>query len=109
MKSEFQQGKIRQYNADKGYGFIATSEEDIFFHISDFPLADGEPKRNERVKFLVVENGNKLKAIKIERVEDNSAKAKKSKVSTHNKSITSALLTNFRRWSRSKGIIFFSN
>ena len=107
MKSEFQQGKITQYNADKGYGFITTPEQDIFFHISDFPLADGEPKRNERVKFLIVENGNKFKAIKIERVADNSAKAKKSKVSTHNKSITSALLSNFRRWSRTNRIIFF--
>lgn len=97
MKAEFQQGKIQQYNADKGYGFVSSSEGDVFFHISDFPLADGEPKRNERVKFLIVENGDKLKAIKIERVEDTSAKAKKSKISTHNKSITTDLLSNFRR------------
>ncbi len=97
MKAEFQQGKIKQYNADKGFGFIGVLEQDIFFHISDFPLADGEPKRNERVKFLVEENGDKLKAVRIERVEDNSAKAKKSKVSTHNKAITSDLLSNFRK------------
>ena len=97
MKSEFQQGKIKQYHSDKGFGFIGGLEEDIFFHISDFPLADGEPKRNERVKFLVVENGDKVKAIKIERVADNSAKAKKTKVVKHNNAITDNLLSNFRK------------
>ena len=70
MKPEFQQGKIKQYDADRGFGFIGGLEQDIFFHISDFPLAEGEPKRNERVKFIVVENNGKLKATKIERVED---------------------------------------
>ena len=97
MKPEFQQGKVKQYDADKGFGFIAGFDGDIFFHISDFPAADGEPKRNERVKFVAVENGDKFKAVRIERVEDNSAKAKKSKVVTNNKSITSTLLSNLRK------------
>ena len=97
MKSEFQQGKIKQYHSDKGFGFIGGLEQYIFFHISDFPLEEGEPKRNERVKFLVVENGDKVKAVKIERVEDNSAKAKKTKVVKHNNAITDSLLSNFRK------------
>ncbi|RZG80845.1 cold shock domain-containing protein [Acinetobacter sp. WCHAc060033] len=97
MKSEYQQGKIKQYHSDKGFGFIGGLEQDIFFHISDFPLEEGEPKRNERVKFLVVENGGKVKAVKIERVEDNSAKAKKTKVVKHNNAITDSLLSNFRK------------
>ena len=97
MKAEQYQGKVKQYNADNGFGFISSPEGDVFFHISDFPADSGEPKRNERVKFNVVENGDRYKAIKIERVEDNSAKAKKSKVSSHNKSITTDLLSNFRR------------
>ena len=96
MKDELYQGKIKQYDPAKGFGFIGCAEGDVFFHISDFPAAEGEPKRNERVKFNVVENGDKYKAIKIERVEDNSKKAKKTKVATHNKSITSVLLNNFR-------------
>ncbi|KAB0476568.1 cold-shock protein, partial [Pseudomonas vancouverensis] len=49
MKQEFYQGKIKQYNPDKGFGFIGTSEGDVFFHISEYP-ADAEPKRNEKVK-----------------------------------------------------------
>ncbi|MEG0482299.1 cold-shock protein [Acinetobacter piscicola] len=97
MKSEFQQGKIKQYDADRGFGFIGGLEQDIFFHISDFPLADGEPKRNERVKFIVVENDGKLRAMKIERVEDQSAKAKKTRIVENNKSITNNLLSNFRK------------
>ncbi|ENU58823.1 putative cold shock protein [Acinetobacter guillouiae MSP4-18] len=97
MKPEFQQGKIKQYDADRGFGFIGGLEQDIFFHISDFPLADGEPKRNERVKFIVVENNGKLKATKIERVEDQSAKAKKTRIVENNKSITNNLLSNFRK------------
>ena len=97
MKSEFQQGKIKQYDADRGFGFIGGVEQDIFFHISDFPLADGEPKRNERVKFIVVGNDGKLRAMKIERVEDQSAKAKKTRIVENNKSITNTLLSNFRK------------
>lgn len=97
MKSEFQQGKIKQYNSEKGFGFIGGLEQDIFFHISDFPLADGEPKRNERVKFVVVDNDGKPRAMKIERVEDNSARAKKTKIVDNNKAITNTLLSNFRK------------
>lgn len=97
MKSEFQQGKIKQYNSEKGFGFIGGLEQDIFFHISDFPLADGEPKRNERVKFIVVDNDGKPRAMKIERVEDNSARAKKTKIVDNNKAITNTLLSNFRK------------
>lgn len=97
MKPEFQQGKIKQYNPDKGFGFIGGIEQDIFFHISDFPLADGEPKRNERVKFIVVDNDGKPRAMKIERAEDNSARAKKTKIVDNNKAITSTLLSNFRK------------
>ena len=97
MKLEFQQGKIKQYDAERGFGFIGGLEQDIFFHISDFPLADGEPKRNERVKFVVIDNDGKPRAVKIERVEDNSAKAKKSKDVTNNESITTSLLSSFRK------------
>lgn len=97
MKQEFYTGKVKQYNADKGFGFIATAEGDIFFHISDFPAAEGEPKRNEKVKFMAVENQGKFKAIKIERIDPNPAKTKKTQITDHNKAITNELLSNFRR------------
>ena len=97
MKAEQYKEKISQYDTDKGFGFISSPEGDVFFHISDFPADSGEPKRHDRVKFNVFENGDRYKAVKIERVEDKSAKAKKTKVSNHNKSITTDLLSNFRR------------
>lgn len=94
--SEQYKGKIIKFDPEKGFGFISSSEGDIFFHISDFPT-ETEPKRNDKVKFEAVKNGDKFKAVKIERLEDLSKKAKKSKVATHNKSITSALLSDFRK------------
>ncbi len=96
MKDELLQGKVKQYDSSKGFGFIGYADGDIFFHISDFPQDGTEPKRNDRVKFIAQRNGEKFKAIKIQRVEDHSKKAVKAKVAKHNKSITSALLSNFR-------------
>ena len=96
MSNETYQGKIQQYNADKGYGFITSPEGELFFHISDFPAAEGEPKRHERVKFQVVKNGDKFKAVKIERVADNSKRAKKAKAVGNNTAITKSLLDNLR-------------
>lgn len=97
MKAEQYQGKVKQYNADKGFGFISSPEGDVFFHISDFPADSGEPKRNERVKFNVIQNGDKYKAIKIERVADKSKKAKKAKAVAVNTSITTELLSSLKR------------
>lgn len=46
-------GKIKYYNPDKGYGFIAQDEgEDLFFHILKSPSA-GEIKAGQRVKYEV--------------------------------------------------------
>jgi cold shock protein len=97
MKDELYQGKVKQYDASKGFGFIGCAEGDVFFHISDFPQDGNEPKRHDRVKFNVVKNGDKYKAVKIERVADNSKKAKKTKAVAVNSSITSALLSNLKR------------
>jgi cold shock protein len=97
MSSEQYQGKVTQYHSDKGFGFITSPEGDVFFHISDFPSEDGEPKRHDRVKFNVVKNGDKFKAVKIQRVADFSKKAKKTKAVTNNQAITNALLGDLRR------------
>ena len=97
MKLEFKFGKVIKFNPEKGFGFISMAGEDIFFHISDFPDAlETEPKKNEKVKFVMVENDGKFKATRIERVDPNPAKTRKTQISTHNKSITSSLLSNFR-------------
>ena len=97
MKVQFHQGKIRQYNSEKGFGFIAMPEQDVFFHISDFPATEGEPKKNEKVKFVLEENGDKFKAARIERLDPNPAKTKQKKILAHNESIATGLLSNFRK------------
>ena len=97
MKAEQYQGKVKQYNSEKGFGFISFAEGDVFFHVSDFPADGNEPKRNDRVKFNVIKNAGKFKATNIERVIDQSKQAKKSRAATHNNAITSTLLNNFRK------------
>ena len=96
MKQEFYTGRVKQYNADKGFGFISTTEGDIFFHISDF-LHPKVNRKEKKVRFLAADNRGKFKAIKIERIDPNPAKTKKTKIADHNKAITSELLSNFRR------------
>jgi CspA family cold shock protein len=56
MKQEFYHGKVKQYNPEKGFGFIATAEGEIFF-IFQIILQWTELKRNEKVKFLVQKIG----------------------------------------------------
>ena len=66
----FVEGKIKKYNSEKGFGFIAIEgQADIFFHITDFPKAAGEPKVGERLKFLMVEDKGKFKAVNIVRLD----------------------------------------
>ncbi|OTG65653.1 cold-shock protein [Acinetobacter sp. ANC 4470] len=98
MKLEFQYGKVMTYNPEKGFGFISMAGEDVFFHVSDFPAAlEVEPKRNEKVKFIIEENGDKLKATRVERLDPNPAKTKQKKILEHNESITTDLLSKFLR------------
>ena len=98
MKLEYRFGKVFKYNPEKGFGFISMAGEDIFFHISDFATAtEVEPKRNEKVKFVLEENGENMKATRIERVDPNPAKTKQKKILEHNEAISTALLSNFKR------------
>ncbi len=96
MKLEYQFGKVVKYNPEKGFGFISMAGEDVFFHISDFPEgAEEEPKRNDKVKFVLEENGEKLKATRIEKLDPNPAKTKQRKILQHNEAITTDLLSKF--------------
>ncbi|OTG83864.1 cold shock domain-containing protein [Acinetobacter sp. ANC 4648] len=64
-------GSVKKYQSEKGFGFIThqDSGDDIFFHISDFPKHGGEPRINESLKFLIVEDNGKFKASQIVRIE----------------------------------------
>lgn len=62
-------GRIKYYNLDKGFGFIAqdNSKEDVFLHSSAIKNADYEELRvGQRVKFIVVEGDRGLVAKSVE-------------------------------------------
>ena len=73
----FVEGKIKKYNSEKGFGFIALEgQADIFFHITDFPTAGGEPKVGELLKFLIVQDKDKFKAeVKLSEKTEQALKA----------------------------------
>lgn len=67
----FIEGKIKNYNSARGFGFIrvADESEDIFFHIKDFPSWHIKPNEGEQLKFRVVEEQGKFKASDIVRLD----------------------------------------
>ncbi|MDT0198221.1 MULTISPECIES: cold shock domain-containing protein [unclassified Acinetobacter] len=67
----FQEGKIKTYNEDRGFGFIQIEgqSKDLFFHVKDFPNKNIPPKMGEKLKFLIVEDNGKFKANHIVRLD----------------------------------------
>lgn len=61
-------GRIKYYNADKGFGFIAqdNGEADVFLHISAINWADDELGAGQRVKFDITEGKRGLVARNVE-------------------------------------------
>ena len=60
-------GKLKWFNAKKGYGFITTSEgKDVFLHISDLQATGIESlQEGEGLTFDIGENRGKEKAVNI--------------------------------------------
>ena len=67
----FAEGTIKSYNTERGFGFIDVNGEkkDLFFHITDVPNRNIEPKLGEKLKFRIVEDNGKLKADQIVRLD----------------------------------------
>ncbi|MDM1780886.1 cold shock domain-containing protein [Acinetobacter indicus] len=82
----FQEGKIKTYNQERGFGFIEIEGEakDLFFHIKDFPNKNVLPKIGEKLKFLIVEDQGKFKADHIVRLDISYQKTPSPSVSQHN-------------------------
>lgn len=62
-------GRIKYYNLDKGFGFIAqdNSDEDVFLHSSAIKYADYDELRvGQRVKYTVIEGDKGLVAKNVE-------------------------------------------
>jgi CspA family cold shock protein len=63
-------GKVKWFNAQKGYGFITDdkSEKDIFLHVSALEKSKLRVLReNQEIQFEIKEEKGKLKAINLKR------------------------------------------
>ena len=64
-------GKIKWFNAKKGYGFITDDEtkKDIFLHVSSLEESKLRVlKEEQKIKFDIKEEKNKLQAINIKKI-----------------------------------------
>ena len=63
-------GKVKWFNAQKGYGFITDdkSEKDIFLHVSALEKSKLRVLReNQKIQFEIEEEKGKLKAVNLKR------------------------------------------
>jgi len=59
------EGKVKFFNKEKGFGFIATDEGDIFLHISK--INEGViPKEGDIVVFDIIQGDRGLQATNVE-------------------------------------------
>jgi len=63
-------GKVKWFNAKKGYGFITDdkSEKDVFLHVSALEESKLRVLReNQKIQFEIKEEKGKLKAVNLKR------------------------------------------
>jgi cold shock protein len=59
-------GKVRWYDVDKGFGFLATDEgEDVFVHASALPDGATSLKQGARVEFGIVDGKRGKQALSV--------------------------------------------
>jgi CspA family cold shock protein len=66
-------GKVKWFNAQKGYGFITEdkSEKDIFLHVSALEKSKLRILReNQKIQFEIKEEKGRLKAINLKRSQN---------------------------------------
>ena len=64
-------GKVKWFNAKKGYGFITEDEtnKDIFLHVSALEESKLRTlKEEQKIKFDIKKEQNKLQAINIKKI-----------------------------------------
>jgi len=63
-------GKVKWFHPIKGYGFIDTGKEDLFFHISEFEEYKKTKVRvGEELEFEIGKSKKGNKAVKIKKIK----------------------------------------
>ena len=63
-------GKVKWFDADRGFGFIASDEGgEVFLHASALPAGVDSPKPGTRVEFGVVDGRRGLQALSVSLLE----------------------------------------
>ncbi len=63
-------GRVRFFNAEKGFGFLTTEDgEDVFVHVSALPAGVTQLRQGTRVDFSVAEGRKGKQALSVEILE----------------------------------------
>ena len=73
-------GKVRFYDEDKGFGFIAADDgQDVFLHATALPAGAPAPKQGTRVEFGVADGKRGLQALSVRILEAPVSLSKRSR------------------------------
>ncbi|MFV0375490.1 cold-shock protein [Microbacterium sp.] len=73
-------GKVRFYDQDKGFGFIATDDgQDVFLHATALPTGTESVKPGTRLEFGVADGRRGLQALSVRVLDAPPATAKRNR------------------------------
>ncbi|MEN2740284.1 cold shock domain-containing protein [Microbacterium sp. X-17] len=73
-------GKVRFYDEEKGFGFIATDDgQDVFLHATALPAGSAAPKTGARVEFGIADGKKGPQALSVHVLEAPVSLAKRSR------------------------------
>ncbi|MGZ0713091.1 cold-shock protein (plasmid) [Coraliomargarita sp. W4R53] len=73
-------GKVRFYDEEKGFGFIATDDgQDVFLHASALPSGAVAPKPGTRLEFGIADGKRGAQALSVRTIEAPVSMSKRSR------------------------------
>ena len=81
-------GKVRFYDEEKGFGFIASDDgQDVFLHATALPAGTTPPKAGTRLEFGVADGKRGLQALSVRVLEAPPSLAKAKRTSADDMAI----------------------